>query len=458
MKPAVAQYVACALLLCTLAATPGCENRRTGTNPETTFTMTTAVSERPGILETLDPKLLASPAAADTDGLISYFNEAGTGAACIVKTGPATHRVLHNRQSFGDYAGVESLTLSPDGRRIAFVIPENGRLRMVVDGTMGMPFDQIGTPVFTPDSRHLAYKAKSGELWRLVVDGKQAEARYLVYGEPRMSRGLSGIVVMEKSSEQGPFAIVAYAPDLKRTVIKEIQARDVYFDQDVSTAAAVAVSGAKKKMVVFSLKSQGPVSEGAEFDDIMQPVFDASGRSLAYVGQNGADRFLVLDGKLHPMSGANLGELPVISPDRKSLGAVLVTSKVFFRQMFGPKTSDGKKYDAINELAYAPDGRHHVYAAENNGRCFVVVNGREGPPFDRVVSPRFSPDGRFLTYRARRDGKRFLVVADPDGRTIRQHQAFDMVFEQTYTADGKYVAYGVKDGNTLAWRVEKLEQ
>ncbi|ABQ24716.1 PD40 domain-containing protein [Geotalea uraniireducens] len=457
MKPNIAYSLAHALLLCVLAVTIGCDSYHTGTNLETAFRYTTAVSERAGILEILEPALLDSASAAESDGLTSYFNETGTGAASVVKTGPSSFRVLHKHKVSGEYAGVESVTLSPDGRRLAFVIPENGKFRMVIDGRMGRPFEQIGSPVFTPDSRHLAYKVKSGALWRLIVDEKLADERFLVYGEPRMSKGLSRIIIMEKASEQSPYAIVAYTSDLKRTVIKEIPAQDVYFDQDVMTAAAIVVKDNKKRVVVFTLREPGTVREGAEFDEITQLVFDKTGRSLAYVGQKGAEKYLVLDGQIEPLSGASLGEHPVISPNQKSLGTVLVTDLVYYHQAFMPQASDEKKYDAINELTFAPDGRRHVYTAEKKGRCFVVVNGKEGPPFDRVVSPRFSPDGRFLTYRARQDGKRFLVVADADGRMIRRHPAFDMVFEQVYTADGKSVAYGVKDGNKLAWRVEKLD-
>ena len=86
----------------------------------------------------------------------------------------------------------------------------------------------------------------------------------------------------------------------------------------------------------------------------------------------------------------------------------------------------------------------------------MVANGQAGPAFDRAVAPRFSPDGRFLVYRARQDGKRFVVVADATGKTIRQHPAYEQVFPVQFTADGKSVAYGVKDGLRLRWIVEPL--
>jgi Tol biopolymer transport system component len=85
-----------------------------------------------------------------------------------------------------------------------------------------------------------------------------------------------------------------------------------------------------------------------------------------------------------------------------------------------------------------------------------VVNGTEGPPFDRVVTPTFSPDGKRVAYRARKDGRRFVVLADANGRTLRQLAANEQVFPVRFTADGRAITYGVKDGRRLAWKVEPL--
>lgn len=50
-----------------------------------------------------------------------------------------------------------------------------------------------------------------------------------------------------------------------------------------------------------------------------------------------------------------------------------------------------------------------------------------------------------------------MIVADENGKTISQHPSYEQVFQPVFTADGKSVAYGVKDGNKLIWKVEKLE-
>jgi len=82
------------------------------------------------------------------------------------------------------------------------------------------------------------------------------------------------------------------------------------------------------------------------------------------------------------------------------------------------------------------------------------VSGKEVPVFGQVVTPMFSPDRKFLVYRARKDAKRFVVVAG----AIRQHPAYEQVFLVVFTADGKSVAQGVKDGNKLIWKVEKIDK
>lgn len=71
---------------------------------------------------------------------------------------------------------LESLTVSPDGRRIAYAVQEGESLYMIVDGNKEGPYvGLVGeTWVFSPDSKRFAYAAvKKGGKRVAVVDGKE---------------------------------------------------------------------------------------------------------------------------------------------------------------------------------------------------------------------------------------------------------------------------------------------
>jgi hypothetical protein len=183
-----------------------------------------------------------------------------------------------------------------------------------------------------------------------------------------------------------------------------------------------------------------------------------NGGSLAYLAERSGQRFIVLDGKGAALpDGASPSGAPVIRPGG-GVG-VLVTSvdgRAFLHEAFaggeGPASS---RHDEAADLAYGAGGAT-AYAARRGDAWFVVANGTEGPALDRVVSPAFSPDGKLLVYRARKDGKRFVVIADRKGETVRQLPPYEQVFPVRFDADGKSIAYGVKDGPRLLWLVEPL--
>ncbi|MBI3607936.1 MAG: PD40 domain-containing protein [Nitrospirae bacterium] len=65
------------------------------------------------------------------------------------------------------------LTFSPDGRRVAYVVPQQPKWRVFVDGLEPRAYHRIVEPLFSPDSRHVAYAAALGTRWRVVIDGME---------------------------------------------------------------------------------------------------------------------------------------------------------------------------------------------------------------------------------------------------------------------------------------------
>ncbi len=99
-------------------------------------------------------------------------------AACTAPPLPQVERTTETLIGELDPDGwiVSSTHASPDGRRLAYVIEQNGQQFVVLDGKEGKRYDGIGvhSGFFSPDSRRVAYTALQGKDWYVVMDGKEA--------------------------------------------------------------------------------------------------------------------------------------------------------------------------------------------------------------------------------------------------------------------------------------------
>jgi hypothetical protein len=238
---------------------------------------------------------------------------------------------------------------------------------------------------------------------------------------------------------------------------KEFRIETVIYNADRSRMALVEIVNDKKRVVAFSFDKSVSVSEGPMFDTVAFPVFGKDGVSLAYVGEKGGKRYLVLNAHEELLPDGDVVEPPVIRPDLKSAGVIIATKNGSYLHQPGADTGGkARRYEESALLAYNSSGDSYAFAAKNGKGMFYVVNGKESPAFDKVLEPLFSPDGKLIVGRVRKDGKRFVVVLNNSGQIVRQHPDYEMVFNPVFTADGKSVAYGVKDGSRLIWKVEKL--
>src|SRR3954467_9467426 len=67
----------------------------------------------------------------------------------------------------------QSMVVSPDQKRIAYVAIRSGKSLAVVDGIEGKIYDRVMTLGFSPDGKHVAYVGRRGENLLVVLDGKE---------------------------------------------------------------------------------------------------------------------------------------------------------------------------------------------------------------------------------------------------------------------------------------------
>jgi hypothetical protein len=405
-------------------------------------------------LATLPARWAAAGHGGDGPQVVAHVNRSGTGGALVVEATDGA-RLVHGQTVGRRYDAILEVAISPDGARFASVVAVADKVRLVLDGEEGPDFDGLEGLAFTPDGRHLAYKARLGPSWHLGLDRAVGPPQALIRGTPRMAGDGATVMVVEQPTPGGPLAVAAYRAGLRRTVVKEVAASVLVLDDGATRAAAVVAAGGGQRVVTFPLADPAAEQAGEPFEVIHAVDFDPSGAHLITAASRDGALWLALDGRAERLPAPSILERPVVNPVRGSLGVILSGDQAFFHVLFDPAAPASRAYAAVSGAVVSPDGSRYAYAAEADGRRFVVVNGVEAEPFDDVAGLRFSPDSSRLVYRARQGLQRFVVVAEAGGRTLRRLPPHDRVLDPAFTADGAAVAYAVRDGPRLLWKVER---
>jgi hypothetical protein len=385
------------------------------------------------------------------------FSERGGGVA-FVSEQDGKSQVIHNGRAGKPFAAVGAIALSPDGKRHAYGALRDGAWRMVIDGQEGAPFSAVKLPAFSPDGAHVAYQAMAGKRWHLVVDATVNAGTATHYLQHEFDGTSTRIAFIEDVDESEVGRLVVSDLAFKTRHVVDTGIGGLLAAPGRSRLAAVAGVGRQQCVLTLAFDRPELVRRAMPYDAVSALVFGPDGGSVAYLAERAGQVLAVLDDQERPLPAEAMVVSPlVIRPDGKAVAAlVALGGAVGFQELFQAARQGAAAYQEAEGPSYAADGSLHAYAASRDSRWFLVVNGKEGPPFDRVVSPLISPDGQRVVYRARQGGKRFVVVADPDGKTIRELPAHEQVFPVLFTGDGRSVAYGVKDGQRLAWKVEAL--
>jgi len=395
------------------------------------------------------------------------FNSQGRGVVAIVEMDGKFH-VVHNNKLGRPYTSILNPVLSPDGQRVAYPAYRDEKLRMVIDGKEGQVVEEIEPLLFSPDNRHSVYQAKTGGQWYFMVDNSRYPGFHIQHSKLGFSADSTKICYVDSADEQSKPRLVVTDLTFKKQVIKESSGSLMVMSEDKTRIAAISDINNKhinkQRVIELSFAAPENIKEGPLYDSISQLAISSDGGAVAYVAQKGGRRMLVLNDKEKPYPDGDLVGTIVFRPDNKGVAFLMaVKNRCYLHQAFYRDGTEKTNYDEVGELAYNRDGSAYAYLARKETKnkkgksIFAVVNGRESTKFDKILTPVFSPDGKWLIYRARLDGKRFVVISDADGRVIRRLPDYEMVFQPVFTPDGKSIGYGVKDGQQLVWKVEKLQ-
>lgn len=355
----------------------------------------------------------------------------------------------------------QSLVISPDGSRVAFVRKKGDQEVVVVDGEEGRPYNHVTYPVFSGDSRHVAYAATTNSSWNSCDSQSMPECRWFVVLDGKEGAPYS-MVSNPRLSHDGQHVAYQTADGNLAAVVHDGQSRLLHYgiSKDDSTGApALALSPDGRRVAYVAtepgrrpstVQARAVVDgiRGEVYDEIRTPVFSPDGRRVAYAARVGQQWLLVVDGKASIFYDTL--SRPVFSPDSQHIAFPARSRRTTILQDSWRMNLDGKVskyYESVNSPVYSPDGSRLIFAAESGGDWTLIENDRKiSDKHDYVIEALFSPDGRRIAFVAKTylpgGGERYVVVTDSvPGKSYGNIQGL------AFSPDSRHLAYVAQEGS-----------
>jgi Tol biopolymer transport system component len=296
-------------------------------------------------------------------------------------TSSSSATIIVNGIKGNTYDQIDDITLSPDGKRVAFVATKNKKMFVVVDGKEAKYYDFAGDISFSPDSRQVAYVA--------------GEGRNLVEGVGYFTTNSFLVIDDKEGRRYDGISIESNSNDTNRPI----------FSHDGSSVAYTANKN-KKQIIVVDGK------EYSSYDSQFSPRFMGNSNEIAYLAGGNKKYFVVEAGKQKP---------PHVYVDGIALFSVdNGITKVTYTTDDGPKKYTLVVNDDVYQLPeefvqslnFSHSGNYFAYfnGVANGVMCNpectrsrLYLNGNESLPVTRdnhttLSSLTFSPDEKLLVY------------------------------------------------------------
>jgi len=383
--------------------------------------------------------------------------------------GELTLKVKHTTVGLMDpKVPMEGLTVSPDGRHLAFMSMEGGSVIVYSDGVSSEPFEGFRPESlnYAPDGR-LTYMGVRGKKSYCIVDGTEYKYGRISTAGIRFSKDGSRFGFVGKRSgsyfaiidgeEVGPYKFISKQPiklsqdNAHYGFIAKIKDKfHAVIDgtpgpgYDAIATIRFSPNGVHESYIAKDGTDWIPVLDGEElgrFDEVREPrfTFAADGTRPGLVVRKGKNWHVLLDGKLSPpySDARNLS----ISQDGSSTAylAKHSDSKPPFLVLNGREMQG-----TFSKLTFSKRGGSTAVVRGTEGGASVIVNDVEGPVFDGILQPGtvFNADGTHHLYTAKKGDETFVVVDGVPGEPLRE---FGFAKPQFIGATGNHF-YSVKDG------------
>lgn len=331
--------------------------------------------------------------------------------------------------------GIKQIALSPNGRRMAYVLKRAKKAAVFLDGREQGEYDAVSGLKFSPNGKHLGYAAARSRTWFIVINGKEGQKFTSLKG-PVFSPNGKHLAYTNGLGGKKRYLVFDGAPRLKYTAVGQ---EEPVFSPDGRHLAYEARTSGKSKRVSIRDPNR------PERPDERPPDFVTQDGREVDVSDNSAPRtnFIVRDGKRGPRT--NDIRTPVFSPNSRVLAYAALFSHKWFIVVDDKKA--GKLYDDVGRPVFSPDSRKLAYPAKLQDKWFVVRGRKAGDAFDGIRHLRFSPDGKHLAYAAREDRKWFVVCNGKKG------PQYDDIGWVGFSGDARHLAYSARRGKGKKWMI-----
>lgn len=302
----------------------------------------------------------------------SYSRTAVYGVNKDYGTASSSATVVVGDKSGKIYSEINGLTISPNGKRVAYIAKQNDKEFVVVDGVEGKKYDYVKNLRFSPDSNHIAYAAGEGKFF-------QPDSQF------SGNEVTKTMVIVIDTTERKKYEGTGVG-------VNVLQTYDPFFSKDGTKITYGAMINGKNIIVIDD-------KEFSEYASSQYPQFIGNTYDLVYFASENNKDFLVVAGqkKSSQDSISDITGWPYyIGKDATQIaydtGSVVVNDSSY-------PISSG----VLQDLAFNNSGKYVAYYTGTWMSKDLFVNGKKvgtvQPDRDTTVNtPLFSPDERFLVY------------------------------------------------------------